>query len=80
MIEFRNRKVVARFAPKITDDLDPSLASLVGTEAVFSYHKFVDDEDTPYYDQWVLTTEDTRFGGYWFPESDLDILRESHTA
>jgi hypothetical protein len=76
----RNMKVVARFSPRITDDLDPALLELVGAEAVFTYHRFVDEEDTPYMDQWVLTTEDRRFGGFWFPESDLEILRESLTA
>ena len=80
MTPFKNLKVLARFAPKVTDDLDPSLISLVGTEAVFTYHKFVDDDDTPYYDQWVLTTDDIRFGSYWFPESDLDILQETQNA
>jgi len=80
MRPFKNLKVLARFSPKITNDLDPRLISLIGTETVFSYHKFVDDEDTPYADQWVLTTEDQRFGDYWFPECDLEILQESHTA
>jgi hypothetical protein len=78
MTPFKNLKVLARYAPTITDDLDPSIAGLVGTVAVFSYHKLVDDEDTPYDGQWVLKTKDMRFGGYWFPESDLDILQESH--
>lgn len=80
MKPIKNLKVVARFAPKITNDLDPALMDLVGAEAIFSYHKFVDDEDTPYADQWVLTTEDRRFGDFWFPESDLEILRESRSA
>jgi len=80
MKPFRNLKVVARFSPRITDDLDPALQSLVGAEAVFSYHKYVDDEDTPYADQWVLTTEDRRFGGFWFPESDLVILHRNHSV
>ena len=80
MKPFKNLKVVARFSPKITDDLEPELLGLIGAEAIFSYHKFVDDEDTPYADQWVLTTDDRRFGSFWFPESDLDILHESHMA
>jgi hypothetical protein len=80
MKPYRNLKVVARFSPRITDDLEPELVSLVGKEAVFSYHSFVDDDDTPYTNQWVLTSEDRRFGGFWFPETDLEILRESKPA
>jgi hypothetical protein len=60
MIVFRNLRVLARFSPRTTDDLDPDLLNLVGTDAVFSYHKFVDDEDTPYANQWLLTSEDRR--------------------
>jgi hypothetical protein len=47
MKPFKNRKVLARFAPVVTDDLDPELIKLVGSEAVFTYHNFVDNEDTP---------------------------------
>jgi hypothetical protein len=77
---FRNLRVLARFSPRTTDDLDPDLLNLVGTDAVFSYHKFVDDEDTPYANQWLLTSEDQRFGEYWYPESDLEILRVMRSA
>ena len=76
----RNLRVFARFRPMSTDDLDSELINLVGTEAVFRYHRFVDDDDTPYSEQWVLTTEDQRFGDYSFPECDLEILQEKHTA
>jgi hypothetical protein len=40
----------------------------------------VDEDDTPYSDQWVLTAEDQRFGDYWFPECDLEILQEMHSS
>jgi hypothetical protein len=80
MKKHTNLRVLARFSPSTTDDLDPKLASLVGEEAVFRYHKFVDDDDTPYSEQWVLTAEDRRFGDYWFPECDLVILQEKHSA
>ena len=76
----KNFRVLARFSPKTTDDLDAELINLVGTEAEFSYQEVVDDDDTPYTDQWVLTTEDQRFGDYSFPECDLEILQEVHTA
>jgi len=74
----RNLSVLARFRPMTTDDLESELIYLVGEEAEFRYHKFVDEDDTPYSDQWVLTAEDQRFGDYWFPESDLEILQEKH--
>jgi len=77
---FKNLRVLARFNPMTTDDLDADLINLVGAEAVFSYHQFVDEDDTPYSNQWVLTAEDQRFGDYWFPESDLDILQEKDCA
>jgi hypothetical protein len=80
MKPFKNLRVLARFRPTATDDLDSKLINLVGTEAVFCYHKFVDEDDTPYSDQWVLTAEDQRFGDYWFPECDLEILQEMHTS
>ena len=76
----KNLRVLARFSPKTTDDLDTELINLVGTEAEFSYQEVVDDDDTPYTDQWVLTTKDQRFGDYSFPECDLEILQEVHTA
>ena len=79
MKKYRNLQVLARFSPLSTDDLDSALINLVGEEAVFRYHKFIDDDDTPYSDQWVLTAEDKRFGDYWFPEHDLVILQENHS-
>jgi hypothetical protein len=80
MKKHANLRVLARFSPSTTDDLDTELAGLVGQEAVFRYHKFIDDDDTPYSEQWVLTAEDQRFGDYWFPECDLEILQEKHSA
>lgn len=80
MRRHKDLRVLARFTPKTTDDLDAALVPLVGKEAVFRYHRFVDDNDTPYSEQWVLTAEDKRFGDYWFPESDLEILQEQQSA
>ena len=80
MNPIKNLRVLARFCPKTTDDLEPELGDLVGTEAVFYYHRYVDEDDTPYSDQWVLMAEDQRFGNYWFSECDLDILQEMHSA
>jgi hypothetical protein len=77
---YKNLRVLARFNPMNSNDLYPELIGLVGTEAVFCYHKFVDEDDTPYSSQWVLTAEDKRFGDYWFPECDLEILLEEHCA
>jgi hypothetical protein len=77
---YKNLRVLARFNPQTIDDLDTELVNLIGVEAVFSYHSFIDEDDTPYSNQWVLTTEDQRFGDYWFPESDLDILQKKHCA
>lgn len=79
MKKHKNLRVLARFNPKVTADLDAELTGLVGTEAVFSYHRYVDDNDTPYSSQWVLTAEDRRFGDYWFAESDLEILQKIHS-
>jgi len=76
----KDLRVLARFRPTNTDDLDSELINLVGTETVFCYHRFVEDNDTPYSEQWVLTTEDQRFGDYSFPECDLEILQEKHTT
>jgi len=77
---YKNLRVLARFSPKTTYDLHAELISLVGTEAVFSYHKYIEDNDTPYSNQWVLIAEDQRFANYWFPECDLDILQEKLSA
>jgi hypothetical protein len=76
----KNLRVLARFSPKTTADLSPELSNLVGKEAVFTYIRFVEENDTPYSEQWVLKAEDRRFGDYWFPECDLDILQEKHAA
>ena len=78
MKKHRNLRVLARFRPMITDDLDAGLINLVGKAVEFRYQKFMDEDDTPYSDQWVLTAEDQKFGDYWFPESDLEILQEKH--
>ena len=80
MKKYRNLKVLARFRPMTTDDLDSELINLVGKEAVFHYHKFIEDDDTPYSDQWVLTAEDQQFGDSWFPECDLEILQKKHAT
>ena len=76
----KNLRVLARFSPRTTTDLEPELNQLIGTEAVFSYLRFVEENDTPYSEQWVLTSEDQRFGDYWFPECDLVILQEKRSA
>ena len=80
MDQRKNLRVLARFSPTNTDDLDSELLDLVGKEAKFRYHKFIDDNDTPYSDQWVLTAVDQQFGSYWFPECDLEILQEKHST
>ncbi len=74
MNRHRNLKVVARFQPGVVDDLMPELANLVGTETVFTYTRQM-DEDEPFPDEWVLNTNDERFGKYWIPERDLEIIR-----
>lgn len=76
MIKNKNSRVLARFCPTTTDDLDSELVKLVGEEGVFRYYRFVEDDDTPYSNQWVLIAEDKRFGDYWYPECDLEILHE----
>ena len=75
MEKYKNLRVLARFRPMTTDDLDSDLINLVGKEAEFRYHKFIEEDDTPYSDQWVLTAEDQQFGDYWFAECDLEILQ-----
>ena len=80
MKPFKNLRVLARFNPKTRDDLDVELDKLVGRDAVFCYLEFVDEDDTPYGNQWLLTPEDQRFGDYRFPESDLEVLRVMHSA
>lgn len=76
MKKHKNLKVRARFRPVNTDDLDAKLLCLVGKEAEFRYHRYLDEDDTPYSNQWVLTAEDKQFGDYWFPEYDLEILQQ----
>jgi len=71
----RKLKVIARFQPKQVEDLMPELVKVVDTEAVFIY-AWQMDEDDPLPGEWVLKTEDERFGGYWIPECDLAIIKE----
>jgi hypothetical protein len=33
------------------------------------------DDDDPLPGEWVLKTEDERFGGYWIPERDLTVIK-----
>ena len=80
MEKHANLRILARFRPTTTCDLDSELINLVGEKGVFRYYKFVDDDDTPYSDQWLLIAEDKRFGNYWFSECDLEILQEMQSA
>ena len=80
MRKHTNLKVLARFRPTTIDDLDSELVNLVGEEGIFRYYKFVDDDDTPYSNQWLLIAEDKRFGDYWFSECDLVILQEMQST
>jgi hypothetical protein len=41
--KYRNLRVLACYRPMNTDDLDSELINLVGAEAEFRYHKFVDE-------------------------------------
>ena len=75
MNRHRKLNVVARFQPKVVDDLMPGLADVIGTDTVFTYTRQM-DEDEPFPGEWVLKTDDERFGGYWIPECDLDIIEE----
>jgi hypothetical protein len=43
-----NLRVLARFRPRSTDDPGSELIHLVGKEAEFRYHKFIDEDDSPY--------------------------------
>ena len=67
--------VLARFQPRVVDDLMPGLARLIGTDTVFTYTRQM-DEDEPFPGEWILKTDDERYGDYWIPESDLVIIRE----
>ena len=71
----RQLQVVARFQPAVVDDLMPGLAQVIGTEAVFTYTRQM-DEDEPFPGEWVLNAADERFGNYWIPERDIEIIRE----
>ena len=71
----RKLQVVGRFQPGVKDDLMPGLAQFIGTETVFTYTRQM-DEDDPFPGEWVLNAVDDRFGNYWFPERDIEIIRE----
>jgi hypothetical protein len=75
MNKHRKLDVLARFQPRVVDDLMPGLANVIGTDAVFTYTRQM-DEDEPFPGEWVLKTDDERFGGYWIPECDLEIIEE----
>jgi len=72
-------KVLARFQPMVTNDLMPELLKVIDVKAVFTY-AWQMDEDDPLPGEWVLKTEDERFGGYWVPECDLMIIKECHNG
>ena len=67
--------VLARFQPKRVDNLVPELTRLIGTETVFTYTRQM-DEDEPFPGEWILNAKDERFGRYWIPERDIQIIRE----
>lgn len=73
MNRHRKLNVRARFQPRMVDDLMPGLKQMVGAETVFTYTRQM-DEDEPIPGEWILKTDDEHFGGYWIPESDLEIL------
>ena len=75
MYKSSKTKVLARFQPRVADDLVPALLKVIDSEAVFTY-AWQMDEDDPLPGEWVLKTEDERFGGYWIPECDLTIIKE----
>jgi hypothetical protein len=75
MNKHRKLDVLARFQPRVADDLMPGLAKVIGTETVFTYTRQM-DEDEPFPGEWVLKTDDERFGDYWIPECDLEIIGE----
>jgi hypothetical protein len=76
MNKHRKLSVLARFQPRVVDDLMPDLEKAIGSDAVFTYTRQM-DEDEPFPGEWVLKTDDERFGGYWIPECDLEIIEES---
>jgi hypothetical protein len=75
MNRHRKLRVLARFHPAVEDDLMPELSRVINTETVFTYTRQM-DEDEPFPGEWVLQTDDERFGDYWIPERDLEIIRE----
>ena len=72
----RHRKltVLARFKPRVVDDLMPELTKVIGTETGFTYMRQM-DEDEPFPGEWILNANDERFGDYWIPERDIEIIR-----
>jgi hypothetical protein len=75
MNKHRRLQVLARFHPRVVDDLMPGLTKVIGSDAVFTYTRQM-DEDEPFPGEWVLKTDDERFGDYWIPESDLVIIEK----
>jgi hypothetical protein len=75
MDRHRNLKVLARFRPRVVEDLMPGLAKVIGADSVFTYTRQM-DEDEPLPGEWILKTDDDRFGDYWIPECDLQIIKQ----
>ena len=73
MLHGKNSRVRTRFEPRVPEALVPGLAMLAGAEADFVYVRKMDD-DEPYPDEWILRTDDPRFGRYAIPESKLKIV------
>ncbi len=73
MNRHRNLHVLARYLPRVTGDLMPGLSKAIGAETIFTYSRQM-DEDEPFPGEWVLQTDDERFGNYWIPERDLEII------
>jgi len=75
MNDKRFTKIRARFMPHPDhiDTLRPGLKGLIGVEAEFMY-AWIGEEDETFPGVWALTTTDERFGGYWVPEFDLEVL------
>ena len=64
MNKHRRLNVLSRFQPRVVDDLMQGLAKAIGSDAVFTYSRQM-DEDEPFRGEWVLKTDDGRFGDYW---------------
>ena len=75
MHRHRKLKVLARFQPRVVADLMPGLAKVIGTDSVFTYSRQM-DEDEPLPGEWILEPDDDRFGDYWIPECDLEIIKQ----